>query len=108
MMQMANCRYDPVLSEKVVEGLFQNGIINKDDYKDFENSKFLSSANKLSTALLDPVYGSATQDAAIAAVYTLGQEHAILRNPAIEGLSSIKTYVGKDSNKFLMIEKFSC
>jgi len=108
MMQMANARYDPILSEKTVEGLFQNGIIKVDDYKNFENIEFAK--NKLKTALLEPVYGAATQDAAIAAVYTLGKEHAILRNPAIEGLSSVRNYMikikGEKDEKVLKIDKF--
>jgi hypothetical protein len=27
MMQIANCRYEPILSEKVIEGLFNKGIM---------------------------------------------------------------------------------
>jgi hypothetical protein len=106
MMQMANCRYDPVLSEKTIEGLFQKGIISSDDFKIFEKNGFSSAINKLDTALLTPAYGSATQDAALAAVYNLGKEHAILREPAIAGLSSVESYVDKNSAKFSMIEKF--
>ena len=65
---------------------------------------------KLDTALLTPSYGSASQDAAIAAVYKLGKENEILREPAIEGLSSVDSYVaalfGDKSEKFLALKKY--
>jgi hypothetical protein len=51
---------------------------------------FSAAMNKLDTARLTPVYGSATQDAGLAAEYNLGKEHAILREPAIAGLSSVE------------------
>jgi hypothetical protein len=109
MMLMANSRYDPILSEKVIEGLFQNKIISSDDYVDVNNG-FLVARKKLDTALLTPSYGSASQDAAIAAVYKLGKANEILREPAIEGLSSVKSYVGAllgdKSEKFLTLQKY--
>jgi uncharacterized protein YfeS len=99
MMQMANSRYDPILSEKVIEGLFQNKIINADDYKDEASMKLAS--QKLEQSLLTPTYGAATQKAAIGAIYALGKEHYILRDAAIEGLTSINANLNYES-----IEKF--
>lgn len=91
MMQIANARYDPILSEKVIEGLFQNKFINETDFKD-ENGdcSFEKVYQKLELALLNPAYGLATQKAAIGAIYTLGKENPILCDVAIEGLKAVK------------------
>jgi hypothetical protein len=91
MMQVAHARYNPIESEKVVEGLFEHEIINTDDYKDITSLNFAKM--KLETAILVPAYGTASQDAAIAAIYTLGKNHAILLDAAIEGLTSINSYI---------------
>jgi hypothetical protein len=108
MMLIANARYDPILSEKVIEGLFQNKIISADDYKDEKNG-YLNARNKIETALITPGYGLATQEAAIAAVYKLGRENEILRESAIEGLSSVKAFFcvhfGEEHEKCLAIER---
>jgi hypothetical protein len=37
MMQIANARSEPVLSEKVIEGLFQNKLVTENDFKDEAN-----------------------------------------------------------------------
>jgi hypothetical protein len=96
MMQIANSRQPPFLSEKVIEGLFQNKIINADDYKNAESLRMAEM--KLNTAILVPAYGAATQDAVIAAIFTLGKEHDVLRKAAIEGLISVKSF-HPDTNK---------
>ena len=105
MMLIANSRYDPILSEKVIEGLFQKGIISAEDYDD-ENKEFPIARKKLDTALLTPAYGLASQDAALAAVYKLGKDNEILREASIEGLSSVKSYIGEKSAKYLVLEKY--
>jgi hypothetical protein len=108
MMLIANSRYDPILSEKVIEGLFQNKIISAEDYSDKKNG-YLDARNKLETALITPAYGLATQEAAIAAIYELGKENEILREPAIEGLSSVRAFFivhfGEKHEKCSMIER---
>ena len=55
MMQVAHARYNPIESEKGVEGLFERGIINTDDYKDMTSLNFAKT--KLETAILVPAYG---------------------------------------------------
>jgi hypothetical protein len=104
MMQMANSRYDPILSEKVIEGLFQNKIINAEDFKDEASIKIAS--RKLEYSLLTPAYGLATQKAAIGAIYTLGKEHYILREAAIEGLISVKDIFINASLNYEFIDKY--
>ncbi len=95
MMKIAHSRYDPMISEKVIEGLFEKGIITADDYKD--EKKIIFAVRKLDTAILTPSYGTASQDAAIGAIYTLGITHDdILLNAAIEGLRSICSYLTND------------
>jgi hypothetical protein len=91
MMQISNCRYEPILSEKVIEGLFNKGIITANDYKNPQspdNIKLISA--KLETAIITPAHGLASQESAIAAIYTLGRDNAILLDAAIDGLTSVK------------------
>jgi len=104
MMQIANCRYDPILSEKVIEGLFQNKIITENDFKDKASIEKVS--KKLELSLLEPVYGLATQKAAIGAIYTLGKEHNILCDAAIDGLKEVKDIFMQSNRNYEFIEKY--
>lgn len=88
MMQIANSRYEPILSEKVIEGLFDKGIITAKDYENMKNTEIVKL--KLETAVVTPLYGLATQESAIAAIYSLGKKHSILLDAAIDGLSTSK------------------
>ena len=103
MMQIADCRYDPILSEKVIEELFNKGIITANDYSP-ENVILLN--QKLRTAIITLGYGLSAQEAAIAAIYTLGRKNVILLNAAIDGLESVKLRFGNDSPQFTTIEKY--
>jgi len=103
MMQIADNRYDPILSEKVIEELFNKGIITANDYNP-ENVILLN--RKLKTAIITPGYGLSAQEAAIAAIYTLGRKNVILLNAAIDGLESVKLRFGNDSSQFITIEKY--
>jgi hypothetical protein len=104
MMQIANSRYKPVLSEKVIEGLFQNRLVTENDFKDDASIQKLS--RKLQLAIFIPPYGLAAQNASIGAVYTLGKEHAILRDAAIEGLTEIKNMYVRANSDYEFITKF--
>ena len=88
IMQIANSRYEPILSEKVIEGLFDKGIITVKDYENMKNTEIVKL--KLETSVVTPSYGLATQESAIAAIYSLGKEHPILLDAAIDGLSISK------------------
>ena len=104
MMQMANCRYDPIISEKVIEGLFQNKIITENDFKDEVSIGKVS--RKLDLSLLKPTYGLATQKAAIGAIYTLGKEHKILCDAAIVGLKQVKKEFMQSNQNYEFIAKY--
>jgi hypothetical protein len=90
MMLIANSRYDPILSEKVIDNLFQNKIITAEDYQN--NEKIAFAKEKLETSLIIPHYGIASQEAAIGAIYSLGKDNPILLDAAIGGLTSIYSW----------------
>jgi uncharacterized protein YfeS len=104
MMQIANSRYHPIISEKVIEGLFQNKILTEKDFLDVNSIKLTSL--KLEQAILTPSYGLATQTAAISAIYTLGKEHEILRQAAIKGLTSLIENFMMVNRDYKFIEKY--
>lgn len=104
MMQIANSRYEPVLSEKVIEGLFQNKLVTENDFKDEASIQRLF--QKLQLSIFIPSYGLAAQKAAIGAIYTLGKEHIILRDAAIEGLKEVKDMFAKTKLDYEFITKF--
>lgn len=82
--------HEQFVSEKTIEGLFSNNIITSSDSPD-------QIRTKLDTAVIRPRIGTATQDAAIAAIYTLGKNHRdILLDPAIAGMTAIIGSLEKD------------
>jgi flagellar biosynthesis component FlhA len=103
MMQISNSRSEPVLSEKVIEGLFQNKLVTENDFKD--EASFQKLYKKLQLSVIPP-YGLATQKASIGAVYTLGKEHSILRYAAIEGLKEVKDMFIQAKLDYEFITKF--
>jgi len=104
MMQIANSRYDPILSEKVIEGLFNKGLITAKDYENEENLKLAS--KKMQTAIITPSYGLAAQESAIAAIYSLGRDHPILLDAAIDGLSALKlSFIGDSPHTNEILKK---
>jgi hypothetical protein len=104
MMQIANSRYEPVLSEKVIEGLFQNKFVTENDFKDEASIQKLS--QKLQLSIFIPPYGLAAQKASIGAIYTLGKKHIILRDAAIEGLTEVKDMFMKANFDYEFITNF--
>jgi len=104
MIEIANSRNKPVLSEKVIEGLFQNRFVTENDLKDETSIRQLS--QKLQIAILVPSYGLATQKASIGMVYKLGKEHSVLHDAAIEGLIEIKDTFKKAELDYEFITKF--
>ena len=112
IMEIAHSRHEPIVSEKVIEGLFQNKIITASDYKtDTDNGYVIHTGpvkTILDTAILVPAYGTASQDAAIAAIYTLGKKHEVLLDSAIEGLIAIDGFVDEKqfSKKKKMLKRF--
>ncbi|MCX6683114.1 MAG: hypothetical protein NTZ37_00040 [Methanoregula sp.] len=91
IMQIANCRYEPILSEKAIGGLFDKGIITEKDYENIQDTKNRENIKlKLETAIVTRSYGLAAQESAIAAIYSLGEKHSILLDAAVDGLSIIK------------------
>jgi hypothetical protein len=88
MMNIANARYPPIVSEKAIECLLGKiNVIPIDSISDVQLKSLLNSA------VIVPAYGTAAQDAAIAAIYNFGISHKILREPAICGLKSIKFFI---------------
>jgi hypothetical protein len=115
IMEIAHSRHNPIVSEKAIEELFRSNIITINDFNlslrdgekldnDFNNM----AKKKLETAILQPRYGTASQDAAIASVYTLGKKHRVLLDPSIEGLIAINRFVntGNDIKKKEMVKGF--
>jgi len=93
MMPIVDCRHDPIVSDKVIEGLFKSEIITKEDYQNYQDPiKRELVELKLQSAILFPLYTSGTQNAAIAAIYELGKKNPILRSSAIEGLTSVLSF----------------
>lgn len=109
IMEIAHSRHVPIVSEKVIEGLFEKNIITASDYDiKFLPSGYILATEKLKTAAICPAYGTASQDAAIAAVYMLGKKHPALLDSAIEGLTGIHDFLNDTvyAKKKKMIKKF--
>jgi hypothetical protein len=98
MVQLANSRNTPIVSEKAIDAMFQKGMITNEDLA--TNGSNVSVANmKMMNAVLIPPYGAATQEGAIASLYTLGMDHKTLRDPAIRALVSLKLIKGLEHMK---------
>lgn len=106
MMNIANARYPPIVSEKAIECLLGKlNIIPNDSISNYQLQLLIKSS------IIYPEYGTAAQDAAIAAIYNFGKTHEILREPAIYGLKSIKLYIQNSHDsiyeyKIELINKF--
>jgi hypothetical protein len=87
IMALAHGRGPDHVSERAIEFLL----------KDKTLAEVAQDGRKLSdvirdTAILSLPVGSAAQDAAIAAIATLGRRHEILRDAAIQALESLSTF----------------
>ena len=105
IMDIAHARRSHYLSEKVVEGLFQQGIITKEDFNDPKDPSFKEVFRKLETAILVPPVGKAAQDAAIAAIYSLAKRNEILRDVAFQALESMKSFKPEEAEHYIKMLK---
>jgi hypothetical protein len=97
IMDIANGRSGHVLSEKAVESLFGKNAIGEKELADPAAVR-----QRLETAaILTLPVGQAAQDAAIAAIATLGARHEVLRSPAIQALESIRSFKPQIAGKYL-------
>jgi hypothetical protein len=83
LLNLAHARSQTNYSEKFLDKLFEKEIISKADFDQLDLNKKIEK-----TALITPV-GSAAQDAAIAAVATLGLRHDVLKDASIQALASL-------------------
>lgn len=97
LMDLANGRGGYVVSEKAIEELFKHEIFTKADFGDLESVK--KKIGEFPVIYL-PV-GSAAQDAAIAAIATLGDRHEVLKEAAIQALESTTAFRKEMAEKHL-------
>jgi hypothetical protein len=97
LMEIAHARSGHVLSEKTVESLFSQNAITE---KELADPKMLN--HKLETAAVFTLpVGLAAQDAAIAAIVTLGARHEVLMRPALQALETMKSFKPEIASKYL-------
>ena len=96
LMDLAMGRRQHVLSEKAIEELFKLGVISKDDFdENFEKRQNGSIKISENAVVVLPV-GRSAQSAAIAAISTLGKKYPVLKEAAIEGLTSLLSIKDND------------
>jgi len=97
LMNIAHARSGYVVSEKTIEKLFDQEIVDKEDAKDLKvlNQKIQEAA------ILNLPVGDAEQDAAIAAIAKLANRHEVLKDVAVEALRSICKFKPKIAEKYL-------
>ena len=97
LLDLANGRGGYEVSEKIIEELISRNIFGDTDFRDLKSFK-----KKLSEfpIIYLPV-GLPSQDAAIAAVATLGLKYKILREPAVEALEGAKSFRKEVAEKHL-------
>ena len=83
LLNLAHARSQTTFSEKFLDKLFEKEIISKADFEELSLDQKIDK-----TALIVPV-GSAAQDAAIAAVATLGLRHDVLKDASVQALTSL-------------------
>jgi hypothetical protein len=97
IMSIAHARGGYTVSEKIIEKLFDNGTLTEDELKD---SNILNKRLANAAILTTPV-GMAEQDAAIAAIAKLAMRHEVLKDVALEGLNSIKSFKKELAEKYI-------
>ncbi len=97
IMNIAHARSGYVVSEKAIEKIFDSGILTESEIR---NASALNDRLEESAILTIPV-GIAEQDAAIVAIAKLGSRHEVLKDIAIVGLNSIKSFKPELANKYL-------
>jgi hypothetical protein len=88
LMDLANGRGGYVVSERAIEELFKHNVFTESEFNSLESVKKRIGEFPIFTL---PV-GSASQDAAIAAIATLGDRHEVLKEAAIQALESTKVF----------------
>lgn len=96
IMSIAHARGSALLSEKAVEFLLKDRTLAEVT----KNGQKLSDVIRDGAVLILPV-GGAAQDAAIAAIATLGRRHEILREASVQALESIATFKGEIAKRYL-------
>jgi uncharacterized membrane protein (DUF4010 family) len=97
IMSIAHARGGYTVSEKIIEKIFDNEVLTEDELKD---SRLLNEKLTNAAILTTPV-GVAEQDAAIAAIAQLAKRHEVLKEVAIEGLISIKSFKKDLAEKYI-------
>jgi hypothetical protein len=96
IMDIAHGRSGHVLSEKTVESLFSKNAFNQTDLAD---SQLLRQRLETAAVFTLPV-GLAAQDAAIAAIASLGARHDVLRGPATQALESLRIFKPEIASRY--------
>ena len=82
---IAHGRGETIISETIIEKLFDKNVITAAEYTDFEKMD-----QKLNLAIRTKTLGLASQEAAITAIGELGSNYEILKSAALQGLNSLK------------------
>jgi len=98
LMWLAHARAGSHVSEKCIEELFEKGMITKEDLGDL-----YSLNRKLAACIFDLPVSLASQNAAIASLAVLGNRYEILREPAREGLNSLKSFKKEETERALTL-----
>ncbi|MBO3269116.1 hypothetical protein [Hymenobacter defluvii] len=98
LMNTAHARNTYQVSEKAIEMLLQ-----QDTMRALLSAGTNMSLNTLlSQAVISIPVGAASQDAAIAAIATLGKKHEVLLDAAIQGLESLSHIKGDVTDKYIL------
>jgi hypothetical protein len=92
LLNIAHARSQTIYVESYLDKLFEREIITKADFHGLNLDKKIQSG-----AVILPI-GAAAQDAAIAAVATLGLRHDVLHEASIQALSSLVDAVPDKKN----------
>jgi hypothetical protein len=96
IMNIANARGASVVSEKAVEFLLKDKNLQELTM----NGRHIRDILMDGAVLVLPV-GEAAQDAAIAAIATLGRRHEILQDASVQALESLVSFKGDIARKYL-------
>jgi hypothetical protein len=101
IMTIAHARSGYHVSEKAIELLLSKDFVSRIPAGQIPIKDFLESG-----AILTLPVGAAAQDAAIAAIYVLGERHEVLRSVAIQALRSLCAFKREIAEPYLkLLEK---
>ncbi|MCG3155056.1 MAG: hypothetical protein DKINENOH_01654 [bacterium] len=95
IMDIAHSRRGTQVSEKAVEAMLSPEVIKE------LGLSGSSIRDVLNNAVISLPVGVAAQDAAISAIWVLGNRHAVLKPIAIQGLTTLNTFKGNVTEKYL-------